>query len=181
MNFITAKASAKSSAKDSKTSMKKTQQSTSIIKNTKTTLAANSVSEKMQLNTNTTTQSFSNSTTHHDEFHLDVLNVKSMLITQKKDILNKSHEFRAAQTERPQVTEEAEAASLDVNHSLSIHLHERDRSSLYMIEKALSKISEGTYGICESCAAQISARRLSARPFTPICIDCAEEQEARLN
>lgn len=116
-----------------------------------------------------------------DEFKVDVVSVKTKLITHKKDILNKSHEFRASQTDRPQVTEEAEAASIDVNHSLSIHLHERDRSALYMIERALSKIAEGSYGICESCAAQISARRLAATPFTPICIDCAEEQESRLN
>lgn len=116
-----------------------------------------------------------------DEFKVDVVSVKTRLISHKKDILNKSHEFRVSQTDRPQVTEEAEAASIDVNHSLSIHLHERDRSALYMIERALSKITEGSYGVCESCAAQISARRLVATPFTPICIDCAEEQESRLN
>ena len=184
MNFITAKASAKSSVKDSKTSMKKTRQLESSTKVTKAKSATKSsvkTASQKQIEVQPEEQVTAPQMSVVETTQIDVLGVKTKLIAQKKDILNKSYEFRSAQSERPQVSEEAEAASLDVNHSLSIHLHERDRSALYMIERALSKITEGTYGICESCSAQISSRRLSASPFTPICIDCAEEQEARLN
>ncbi len=181
MNFITAKASAKTSAKDSKTSMKKPRQLDSSIKNKKAKMDDPGTSKKSVPAQAETSVEVKAIASQIETIQIDVLGVKTKLISQKKDILNKSHEFRAAQSDRPQVSEEAEAASLEVNHSLSIHLHERDRSALYMIERALSKISEGTYGLCESCAAQISARRLSASPFTPICIDCAEEQESRLN
>lgn len=109
--------------------------------------------------------------------------LKSTLLVQKKDILNKAQEFKQEQTqqERARIPEEAEAASLDVDNSLSIHLYERDRHALLLIERALSKISDGTYGLCERCQETIHSQRLIARPFTPLCIDCMEEQESKLN
>jgi DnaK suppressor protein len=60
---------------------------------------------------------------------------------------------------------------------MSIHLHERDRSTLFHIERALSKMEEGKYGECESCGDLIEAKRLKARPFACLCIICQEEQE----
>lgn len=112
----------------------------------------------------------------------ELQHLKSTLLVQKKNILNKSHEFRQEQNqqERMHISEEAEAASVDLDNTISIHLYERDRNSLFLIEKALSKISEGTYGLCERCHESINANRLIARPFTPLCIDCMEEQESQL-
>jgi DnaK suppressor protein len=105
--------------------------------------------------------------------------LKDSLLTQKASILNKSHEFKSEQSNVSTQGDEAEIASLDANTSISIHLHERDRTALYSIEKALGKISEGSYGQCDSCGEMIAARRLQARPFTSYCIDCMEEQESR--
>jgi DnaK suppressor protein len=103
--------------------------------------------------------------------------IRESLLIQKSSILNKTSEFRQEQSNAITVTEEAEAASIDLSNSISIHLHERDRSSLYMIERALGKIADGTYGQCESCKGAISIRRLQARPFTTLCIECMEDQE----
>lgn len=103
---------------------------------------------------------------------------KTFLLDQKSSILNKTSEFRSEQsTEKVVTSDEAELASNDLNMSLSIHLHERDRSQLLLIERALSKISEGTYGQCESCGIDIGEKRLKARPFATLCIECMEEQE----
>lgn len=107
----------------------------------------------------------------------EVLSLRASLLTQKGEILNKTHEFKVEQSTVEAVSEEADAVSQDISKNISIHLHERDRAALYMIEKALSKISEGTYGQCEICAQAINARRLQARPFTALCIECMEDQE----
>lgn len=109
----------------------------------------------------------------------DLDTLKESLLFQKASILNKSHEFKAEQSTVTAQGDEAEIASLDASNSISIHLHERDRTALYSIERALGKISEGTYGQCESCGEAIAARRLQARPFTALCIDCMEEQESQ--
>ena len=103
--------------------------------------------------------------------------IRESLLLQKSSILNKTNEFRQEQSNTVTVSDEAEAASIDLSNTISIHLHERDRSSLYMIERALSKISDGTYGQCESCSGAINIRRLQARPFTTLCLECMEDQE----
>jgi DnaK suppressor protein len=105
-------------------------------------------------------------------------NLKESLLYQKGLILNKTHEFKREQSSIENVAEEAEAASIDISNNISIHLHERDRNALYMIEKALGKIDDGTYGQCESCAQMIGERRLQARPFTALCIECMEDLES---
>jgi len=105
--------------------------------------------------------------------------LKESLLFQKSAILNKTHEFKAEQSNSTAAGDEAEVASQDISNNISIHLHERDRAALYAIEKALSKIADKTYGQCEACGECISARRLQARPFTTLCIDCMEEQEGQ--
>jgi DnaK suppressor protein len=103
--------------------------------------------------------------------------IRDSLLLQKSDILNKTSEFKQEQSKTFMVSDEAEAASIDLSNNISIHLHERDRTSLFMIERALGKISDGTYGQCESCGGHINIRRLQARPFTTMCIECMEDQE----
>jgi DnaK suppressor protein len=112
----------------------------------------------------------------------DLNDLRGFLLLQKSRILNKSVEFRAEQMKDHEDTcDEADKVSIDQSLSLSIHLHERDRSSLLMIEKALGKIAEGTYGLCEACTDFIHVKRLQARPFTALCISCMEEQEENLH
>ncbi|WP_424932422.1 TraR/DksA family transcriptional regulator [Amaricoccus macauensis] len=42
-----------------------------------------------------------------------------------------------------------------------------------MIEAALSRIENGTYGICAECGDPISEARLDVLPHTPKCAACA--------
>lgn len=41
------------------------------------------------------------------------------------------------------------------------------------LEEQLSRISQGTYGICERCGNPIDRDRLAVLPDTTICIECA--------
>ena len=45
------------------------------------------------------------------------------------------------------------------------------------IQKALTKIEDGSFGVCEECSEEISVKRLEARPETTLCIKCKEDQE----
>lgn len=42
-----------------------------------------------------------------------------------------------------------------------------------MIEAALDRIRQGTYGDCVNCGEAIEQRRLDLVPATPLCADCA--------
>ena len=47
-------------------------------------------------------------------------------------------------------------------------------------ERALKKLDEGTYGICDACGGPISRGRLNAMPDSVLCLDCsASERRAR--
>ncbi len=107
----------------------------------------------------------------------EIVAIKNSLIVQKSTVLNKTNEFINQQQQHEVLSDDSDAASKDVCDSITIRLHERDRSALYAIERALGKISAGTYGQCESCSQEIGVKRLQARPFTSLCIDCMEEQE----
>ncbi len=41
------------------------------------------------------------------------------------------------------------------------------------VERALGKLDEGTYGVCDSCGAPISEERLEAIPWAVLCVRCA--------
>mgnify|MGYP001262240355 CR=1 FL=1 len=103
---------------------------------------------------------------------------RSFLIDQKSSILNKTAEFKSEQREGSErLTDDAELASADLSLNLSLQQMERQRLTLFQIERALGKISEGTYGQCECCGLEIGVARLKARPFAALCIECMEDQE----
>ena len=41
------------------------------------------------------------------------------------------------------------------------------------VTRALAKLDEGTYGVCDACGAPIPPERLEARPWTARCVRCA--------
>lgn len=46
-------------------------------------------------------------------------------------------------------------------------------AGLERTERALAKLDEGTYGICDSCGNPIAEKRLKAMPDVVLCIECA--------
>jgi DnaK suppressor protein len=45
--------------------------------------------------------------------------------------------------------------------------------ALFRIERALAKLDEGTYGICDDCGEPIAPARLKAMPDSVLCLACA--------
>jgi len=55
---------------------------------------------------------------------------------------------------------------------------DRDSKLLREVRSALSRIQAGTYGICSDCQEDISARRLTAVPWTASCIVCQQAADS---
>jgi DnaK suppressor protein len=55
-----------------------------------------------------------------------------------------------------------------------------ERQVLNMVETALQRIREGSFGECVNCGNEINAKRLEAVPWTRYCIACQEKKEQGL-
>jgi RNA polymerase-binding protein DksA len=64
-----------------------------------------------------------------------------------------------------------DTATAMYDRELDEGLEEGARVTLAEIDAALERIEDGTYGICEGCGKPIGAERLSAIPWTRLCID----------
>ncbi len=56
-------------------------------------------------------------------------------------------------------------------------LTKREKEKLRLIEEALEKIEEKTYGVCEECGGKIPRGRLKVMPFAHFCVECKESIE----
>jgi DnaK suppressor protein len=48
-------------------------------------------------------------------------------------------------------------------------------ASLADVERALEKIDDGTYGLCDTCGEPIGDARLEVRPWSVLCVRCASD------
>ena len=62
-------------------------------------------------------------------------------------------------------------ASVTFDRELDEGLEEGAQQTLDQIDRALAKLDEGTYGVCERCGKPIAEERLRARPWANLCID----------
>jgi len=56
-------------------------------------------------------------------------------------------------------------------------LREDHKAALEMVERALERLEEGTYGRCEGCGRPIPEARLRAVPWTAHCLECQRTLE----
>jgi DnaK suppressor protein len=72
---------------------------------------------------------------------------------------------------------DAGAKTFQREHELA--LTENARELLAQAERALAKIKNGTYGVCESCGLPIGKARLQAFPRATLCVACKQREERR--
>ncbi len=68
-------------------------------------------------------------------------------------------------------------ASHEAERSFELRIRDREHKLIKKIKKALVRIENGTFGVCEVCEEDISIERLKARPVTTHCIDCKTREE----
>ena len=71
----------------------------------------------------------------------------------------------------------AELGSDNFEQEFTLGLMEAEGDTLGLIESALERIQDGSFGRCVQCDGVIPKARLNAIPYTPVCIKCAEKQE----
>ena len=72
----------------------------------------------------------------------------------------------------------ADAAFETSGEEMASHMAELEARELSQIERALHRLKQGTYGVCEGCRAKIPVARLDALPYSTVCIKCQREIES---
>jgi DnaK suppressor protein len=75
---------------------------------------------------------------------------------------------------RKPLSADSEERATDLENQAALEAIENsERHEIHQIKEALKRISEGAYGICAQCGADIDPKRLQALPTATRCISCA--------
>lgn len=108
-----------------------------------------------------------------------VFKIRDRLLQNRAEVLKMLESSQAMERDVEGLTfsNEIDLASSLEGREMIFQLSSRDRNELKLIDDALIRIKNGTYGICESCGKKISIKRLQILPLTPLCIECQESAE----
>ena len=69
------------------------------------------------------------------------------------------------------------SASSERDHEIS--LGNNARLMLHQTERALGRLAEGSFGVCEQCGGAIGKMRVMAFPRATLCLSCKQREERR--
>ena len=103
---------------------------------------------------------------------------EELLQSRLEDLLNQAGSAMAGMTKpKENFPDPTDRASLESERNFMLRIRDRELKLIKKIKKALDRIENKTFGICEKCGEDISIERLKARPVTTQCIDCKTEEE----
>lgn len=102
---------------------------------------------------------------------------KKLLLDHKMRILNLVRSNADLAVEADQVVEDGDQAQTYIDQNLSFGLRELEIHQLHEIEEALSRINNGSYGICEETGEPIGKKRLEKVPWTRLSLEAQEDIE----
>ena len=104
---------------------------------------------------------------------------KNLLTEQLQELLDQADDtVSGMSSHKENFPDPTDRASLESDRNFLLRIRDREHKLIKKIKKALARIEEGTFGICDTCGEDISVERLKARPVTAQCIDCKTKEEA---
>ena len=110
----------------------------------------------------------------------DIDYFRDLLNQRLQDLLNQADDTVSGMTDqRENFPDPTDRASLEADRNFMLRIRDRENKLIKKIKKALDRIENGPFGVCELCGEDISIERLKARPVTTQCIDCTTKEEAK--
>ena len=108
----------------------------------------------------------------------DIEYFREFLTNRLEELLNNADDTVSGMTtQKENFPDPTDRASLETDWNFMLRIRDRERKLAGKIRKALSRIENDTFGICEKCGEDFSFKRLKARPVTTQCIDCKTKEE----
>ena len=109
----------------------------------------------------------------------EIDNFKKLLTNQLEELLEQADDTVSGMTSpKENFPDPTDRASLEADRNFLLRIRDRESKLIKKIKKTLDRIENGTFGTCESCGENISAKRIKARPVTTQCIECKTKEEA---
>lgn len=105
---------------------------------------------------------------------------KDLLTKRMEDLLSQADTTVSdMNTPKDNFPDPTDRATYEADRNFELRIRDREHKLIKKVRKALDRIEDGTFGICEKCGDDISVKRLKARPVTTQCIECKTREEAR--
>lgn len=100
------------------------------------------------------------------------------VITEESGVLNSQLNVADSGEGQVDFNHPADMLQGDPDYEKELHIIERQRAELVLVNRALSRLDTDEFGFCEDCGAEISYARIKAIPYARFCIVCQERFEA---
>ena len=109
---------------------------------------------------------------------------KNELIELRKQLTNSiqgvKEEVKEQDESKGYSQHQADEGTDDFGRTISLELTNKEYSVLKQIDRALAKIDEATYGMCDISGKEIPKKRLDAIPYATMTVDAQEKLEKGL-
>jgi DnaK suppressor protein len=112
-----------------------------------------------------------------DDFKKRLLQMKKQLAGSIKDT---KEEVKEMEESRGYSQHQADEGTDDFGKTISLEVSNKEFTILRQIDRALEKIDEGTYGVCDITNKEIPKARLEAIPYATMTVDAQEKFEKGL-
>ncbi len=107
---------------------------------------------------------------------------KKRLLVKQEELLRlvskSDHDGREADEEGTQ--DIADKAANAYTKEFLFHQSDDNRRIVHLVNEALDRLKNGSYGHCVACHEEVQQKRLDAVPWARHCIECQEKQEQGL-
>ncbi|MFY7843019.1 MAG: TraR/DksA family transcriptional regulator [Rhabdochlamydiaceae bacterium] len=111
------------------------------------------------------------------QFKIRLLNLKNQTSHLAKE---SAQDVRTGEESKGYSQHQADAGTDDFNLMLSVELTTKEYEVIKQIDRALEKIDENTYGICDLSGEEIPLKRLEALPYATMTVKAQEQFEKGL-
>ena len=107
-------------------------------------------------------------------FKKRLLQKKTALI----DVVHKAESYGREIEGEGEAMDMADRAFKSYAKEFMFSLSNLERQLIILVEEALDRIQEGSYGECTHCGKTVGRRRLEAVPWALLCVHCQELKES---
>ncbi|MDR3677823.1 MAG: TraR/DksA family transcriptional regulator [Acidobacteriota bacterium] len=107
---------------------------------------------------------------------------KKRLLTKQEELLRQvtKSEKDGREADEEATQDIADKAANSYTKEFLFHQSDENRRLLQLVNEALERMKNGTYGNCVACEEEVQQKRLEAVPWARHCIECQDKQDQGL-